>query len=280
MYQFGRVLLFPYLLLVYASFAQVDDSIFRQPIEFEDFPGETRCMEAHATICGHNGFVCQTTGLDELFEDLGDIPNFNADAFVCNTSRPLSRGSIAETVTWLRVHQNNQIADLYMLSVGSFRSSSSTTPNMTDQCYRDAALLSFEALGESSYVYTKRNTYRGTRRVSSNPPKTMMAWRQSEKYLRIFSVVESNVLSTKEIPLADYETVEGSFEEFLDGQYVDEDAIENYEEWLARIATLPDQLTYTLDWPNTLTILVNPGTEPTEAQLEWVGVHDLSAAQP
>jgi hypothetical protein len=151
---------------------------------------------------------------------------------------------------------------------------------MTDQSYRDAILLSFEALDENSYVYTKRNTRWGTRRVSGDAPRTMMAWRQGEKYLRIFSITENNILSTKEILLTDYETLEGSFEEFLDGQYVDEDAIESYEEWLARIETLPDQLTYTLDWPNTLTISVNPGTEPTEAQLEWVGVHDLSSAQP
>ncbi|MEM7736133.1 MAG: hypothetical protein AAF267_10115 [Deinococcota bacterium] len=73
------------------------------------------------------------------------------------------------------------------------------------------------------------------------------------------------------VPLADYSNQEGSLDEPLN-----ESIVESYEEWLETLETFPDQLTYTLDWPNTLTISVNPDTEPTEEQLEWVGVHDLS----
>ncbi|MEM6430177.1 MAG: hypothetical protein AAF708_13120 [Deinococcota bacterium] len=278
MHKFIKSTLLVCLLLSCVSFAQDDNSIVDtyRTTAFEDFPGETECMEAHAVFCGHNRFVCHTTTLDELFENSRDVPNLNADVFVCTMSGVHSRGSMADTVVSLRLHQNEQVADLHMLRMGSFGSSSRTTPNMRDQSYTDATLLSFEPLDASSYAYIKRNTRWGTRRVAGDNPGTMMAWRESEKYLLVFSIVENQVLSTKEIPLADYEALEGSFEEFLEGKYVDEGAIESYEEALARLATLPDQLTYTLDWPNTLTISVNPDADPTEAQLEWVGVHDLS----
>ncbi|MEM6429758.1 MAG: hypothetical protein AAF708_11000 [Deinococcota bacterium] len=274
----AKLILFLCLLLAYTSVAQVDDSIFRQPIEFEDFLGETTCMEAHATICGHNTYVCNTTDLSEFVGSLRDVLRLDADAFVCTVSGRPNRGT--ETVVSLRLHHNAQIADLYMLRTGDFEGFFKDMP-FKDSLHEDAAILSFELLDMNSYVYTKRNTYRSTRQVFyDNGPETVISRRGSEKYLRIFSVVANSLLSTKEIPLADHEFREGSFEEFLDGKYVDEEAIESYEEWLARIETLPDQLTYTLDWPNTLTISVNPGTEPTEAQLEWVGVHNLSPMQP
>ncbi|MEM7736582.1 MAG: hypothetical protein AAF267_12405 [Deinococcota bacterium] len=272
---FAKLILFLCLLLACISFAQINDSIFSGTVEFEDFPGETECVASYAEYCFHARLNCHTTTVDEIFQGLSGMPNLNADSFICTTSTTFPRGSMTQTTTWLRLYQNNQVADLYMLGVGSDRISAITTAMFTRRNYVDATMLAFENLDEQSYLHIIKNMQWGIERMVDGNHKVVMVRHESQKYLNMFSVVENSVLSTRAVPLADH----SHFEEYYE-QPIDENAIESYEEWLARIETLPDQLTYTLDWPNTLTISVNPGTEPTEEQLEWVGVHDLQLEQP
>ncbi|MEM6429760.1 MAG: hypothetical protein AAF708_11010 [Deinococcota bacterium] len=272
----AKLILCSYLLLAYVSFAQSDDSIFSRTIEFEDFPGETECVESLIVSCGHNNLDCHTTTVDQIFEGLSNMPSLDADAFICTVSGPRLRGSRDESVTWLRLHRDDQVADINMLYEGSFRSSTTTVPSYTTYHHEDRIILSFDNLDANSYFYISRSTewsiqYRFT---DNNLGEVISIRHHNEKFLHIFSIAENSVVLTKEIPLTDYADLKGSLDEPLS-----ETIVKSYEEWLETVNTPPDQLTYTLDWPNTLTISVNPGTEPTEAQLEWVGVHDLSAVQ-
>jgi hypothetical protein len=273
----AKLILLLCLSLACASFAQVNDSIFSRTIEFEDFPGETECVASLTVSCGHNNLDCHTTTVDGVFEGLSDIPNLNADAFICTVSGPRLRGSRDESVTWLRLHRDNQVADINMLYEGSFRSSTTTVPSYTTYRHEDRIILHFNNLDDNNYFYISRSTewsiqYRFT---DDNLGEVVSIRHHNEKFLHILSVSEGGLVRIATIPLADYFNLEGSLDEPLS-----EATVESYEEWLETLETFPDQLTYTIDWPNTLIISVNPDTEPTEEQLEWVGVHDLQLEQP
>jgi hypothetical protein len=262
-----KLILCLWLLLAYVSFAQSESLISTEIIPFEDSPGDIGCTERVRQACQHQ---CVKRDSDSLYAGIADIVTSEISVINCGVSAGPPGGRVDNSDHILKFHKGDQVVDIHMLhNHRSWWNSGTLRGKYINEADTDSEITSFQSLNSNAYIYVKKEVSWGISYYEVSDAREEVTNRRSySNTVSIFRVLTEGINPLVDLPLADY------------SYGYSDDVVDSSREWLEIVETLSDQLTYTLDWPNALTISVNPGTEPTEAQLEWVGVHDLSSAQP